>query len=329
MMRPSLVALFLAASAPAALAAAQYTTFDVSGASGTAADGVNAKGTVVGTYWDRAYTYHGFIRAANGTITTFDAPEGATVMDARTLNRRGTAIGWYYLGGIYHGFLRTADGKIKTIDPDGSNDASPNAIGDDGIIVGAYSTSSSSYTHGFIRTADGTIATFDAPDGVSTVPLGINGSDVVTGLYQDSSGNSHGFIRAADGTIIEFDAPDAVYGTYAEAIDAAGDVSGTYWASNRVGYGFVRAADGTFTSFQIASKLTFPFVMNRKGGMTGYREGSDGIQHGFLRQPGGKMKRFDVPDSFSTAPASMNDKGVIAGAWWDGSYMSHGFLRTP
>jgi hypothetical protein len=220
-------------------------------------------------------------------------------------------------------------GKIKTFDPRGSTGTSPNAIADDGSIVGAYAAPDTANFHGFFRAADGTIISFDVPNSSSTVPLSINSSDVVTGLYEDGSG-SHGFIRTPDGTITTFDEPDAQGDTHAEAIDGNGDVSGTYWTgAPLVGYGFVRAADGTFTSFQLGSELTFPFTSNKKGEMAGFWEGANDVQHGFLRQPSGKMERFDVPDSIQTTPSSINNKGIIVGAWWDTNYISHGFLRTP
>ncbi len=64
------------------------TTFDAPGAgtiqhggnygtAGTGSFSINPAGIIAGTYTDTNYVAHGFVRAANGTITTFDAPGAA------------------------------------------------------------------------------------------------------------------------------------------------------------------------------------------------------------------------------------------------------------
>ena len=68
--------------------------------------------------------YHGFVRAADGTITTFDIPGAGT--------------------GAFQGTF-----------PGGINPA--------GTIPGTY-TDSSGVNHGFVRARDGTVTTFDIPD---------------------------------------------------------------------------------------------------------------------------------------------------------------------
>ena len=55
------------------------TTFDVQGAGtgfnqGTLLFGINPAGAVTGGYIDASGVAHGFVRAKDGTITTFDAP---------------------------------------------------------------------------------------------------------------------------------------------------------------------------------------------------------------------------------------------------------------
>jgi hypothetical protein len=53
--------------------------------------------------------YHGFVRAASGTITGFDAP-GATGSGtfAWSINKAGAIAGYYVdKNSVSHGFLRT------------------------------------------------------------------------------------------------------------------------------------------------------------------------------------------------------------------------------
>jgi hypothetical protein len=57
-------------------------TYDVAGAGtvafqGTLSQGINPEGTIAGNYLDASYVSHGFVRASDGTIITFDAPAQA------------------------------------------------------------------------------------------------------------------------------------------------------------------------------------------------------------------------------------------------------------
>src|SRR2546425_1114023 len=52
------------------------TTFDVPGARDTIPRGINPRGAIVGEYKD-VIGGHGFVRAPNGTVTTFDVPAAA------------------------------------------------------------------------------------------------------------------------------------------------------------------------------------------------------------------------------------------------------------
>ena len=56
--------------------------------------------------------YHGYVRAANGTITTFDAPGAGTGAGQGTadggINTAGDIAGYYLDAGyVIHGLLRT------------------------------------------------------------------------------------------------------------------------------------------------------------------------------------------------------------------------------
>ena len=60
--------------------AATFTTFDAPGAGtgpgqGTFAASINPAGAITGYYLDVNGVFHGFLRAPNGSVTTFDAPE--------------------------------------------------------------------------------------------------------------------------------------------------------------------------------------------------------------------------------------------------------------
>ncbi len=133
---------------------------------GTIAVGIDTAGDIVGIYADTNSINHGFVRAANATITTFDVT-GA-----------GTA-------GLFPG----------------TNPTGMNAGGD---VAGFYADSSG-VNHAFVRSfATGAItAPLDAPGAGTTamfngtVPFSINSSDDLTGTYVDASVVFHGFVLAA------------------------------------------------------------------------------------------------------------------------------------
>ena len=118
--------------------------------------------------------FHGYVRAPDGTFTTFDAPGAGT--------------------GLFQG-------------------TNPFSINPAGAIAG-YTVDASNVTHGFLRARDGTITTYDVPGAGTgffqgTFGLNINPAGVIAGDYVDESNAHHGFLRARDGTITTFDAPEA------------------------------------------------------------------------------------------------------------------------
>jgi hypothetical protein len=159
-----------------------FTTFDVSGAGtgpgqGTfvaSVEGLTPAGALAGYYTDQSGVNHGYVRAPDGTITTFD------VSGAGTGPTQGTFVG---------------------------------GINPEGTVMSTYVDPSSAY-HGYVRAPDGTITTFDilgagTGPGQGTVPEAINAPGTITGNYFDANGVSHGFIRANHGAITVFDVPGA------------------------------------------------------------------------------------------------------------------------
>jgi hypothetical protein len=68
-------------------------------------------GSVEGTYTDTNNVNHGFVRFADGKITTFDVPHAGTGSGQGTYpfsNNAEDAITGYYIdnNGTYHGFVR-------------------------------------------------------------------------------------------------------------------------------------------------------------------------------------------------------------------------------
>jgi hypothetical protein len=122
------------------------------------AESINPAGAITGYYTDATNAYHGFLRARDETITTFDAPGAGTASFQGTvpqgINPAGAITG-YYTDASYahHGFLRSADGTFTTFDPPGSISTyaeSINPAGARGAMTGYYQDASFFGVHGFL-----------------------------------------------------------------------------------------------------------------------------------------------------------------------------------
>jgi len=147
----------LAALAIPAAASHKFVSFDVPGAVLTYATAINASGGVAGTYLGPDSLYHGFIRDANGTITTFDVSNGTLSMSVVGINSSGQIAGYYYDDGTFT-FIREVDGTITLVAVPyaGASDTSITGINDSGEVCGWYSIGSPFVVdHGFVRNSSG------------------------------------------------------------------------------------------------------------------------------------------------------------------------------
>lgn len=120
---------------------------------------INPAGTVSGTFADVNGNAGYFLRAKDGTVTTFDPSElGPATPLGGAINQEGALIGLFFGGSFPNinlvSFLRAPDGNITLI-------ADPNA------------------GTGFFQ---------------GTVASAINGAGEITGNYSDSNGVGHGFL---------------------------------------------------------------------------------------------------------------------------------------
>jgi uncharacterized membrane protein len=167
----------------------------------TYARAINVFGAITGNYQDLNYYYsvwHGFLREANGQITTFDAP-GSVSTEPTAIDQKGHIAGNYTAADGGHGFLRKPNGQIETFDPFESVKTIVVAMNQKGQITGYYATTDGVY-HGFLREKNGEIEAFDAPCGANCgiFPEDINDLGEIVGYYQDANSVLHGFIRSND-----------------------------------------------------------------------------------------------------------------------------------
>ena len=306
-------------------------TFDPPGSVLTEALAINNAGTIAGVYLDASNRAHGFVRAADGTITTFDVPgegtlNGQGVNSAYSINPKGEITGFYTDDAyVYHGYLRARDGSFTTFDAPGAGTGEGQGtlaldINPAGVIAGQYSDSSSVY-HGFVRARDGTITTFDAP-GAGTSPGqgtllstvdGLNPEGTISrgyvneGSLFDNTQVFHSLVRDRDGNITEFDVTGAGtgpgQGTDVAGINPSGTVEGSYIDGSGVVHGFVRSPNGAITKSDVAGagtgsgQGTFPFPanINPSAVIAGGYVDTGGAAHGFVRTRNGAITKFDVP----------------------------------
>lgn len=255
-------------------ASGTVTEFDVTGAPtnighrGSAPLSINTTGEITGMYVDGNAVRHGFVRATDGTFTTFDTPGAGSNPTlgtiAMSVNAGGTVTGFY-------------------ID-------------------------SNQLSHAFVRAANGTItAPIDAPNASTigkskkgfnfsgTIAEAIDTAGDVVGVYADTNSINHGFVRSAAGTITEFDVTGAgttglFPGTLPTSISSSGDVAGFYGDTNGVNHGFWRAAGGAITAPLDAPNAatsgmfngTVPFSINSTDNLTGVYIDASGVFHAFL-----------------------------------------------
>ena len=189
------------------------TAFDAPGAGtgpsqgtfATFADGINPEGAIAGGYADASNVFHGFVRASDGTFTTFDPP-GSVFTNNSGINPVGTVTSWYTVAsGLSHGYVRAPDGTFTIFDAPGAGTGSgqgtfPENINTEGAITGQY-VDASGVNHGFLRAKSGAITTFDVSgagtgSGQGTIPISNNPANAISGFYFDASGVAHGFLRS-------------------------------------------------------------------------------------------------------------------------------------
>ncbi|MGH9432393.1 MAG: hypothetical protein ACRD3T_12710 [Terriglobia bacterium] len=370
-----LIVWFLGLSLPAyAQRQGTFVTFDVPGAStaidqGTFPMSINPVGEITGFYIDTNSVAHGFVRAADGTITTVDPP-GSVYTLAHAINPAGAITGdWYDANSVDHGFVRASDGTFTTFDVPGAYFfATAGSINPAGDVTGTYFDTNFA-GHGFLRTVDGTITTIDAPDAETgsfngTQAFAIDPQGTVAGCYADAQFVGHGFVFTRDGTLTTFDLPNSgvagywggcyfdggyffIGGIPLVGINPSGAIAGTYFqpiSGNPFGgnyRGYLRAKGGSFTTFDAVPSPSSPcctwtngIAINPAGVIAGYYNDFHSVNHGFVRAKDGTVTTLDAPGANTTFGQgtwafSINPAGQVTGQYDDANYVFHGFLWIP
>jgi hypothetical protein len=315
-------------AAARAEAGAVYTTFDPPGSVNTYATCMSDNGMIAGNYYDSSNVSHGFVRAIDGTIASFD-PAGSvdtTAGYARCINKDGWVAGSYEdANQVWHGYLRAPDGQITVFDPEGSTRTYVSGINSGRTTVGYYKNAGGRQL-AFFRTADGTITSFHLRQ--DTWASGINRKGDILGSACTNMPPyefCRGFVRKPDQTYRNLG--DVNPEDMNDAGDVTGDVPGYCWTVCTVP-SFVRAPGGKLTEFSPGrSRRSSGNCINQKGLIAGtYWRARQ--WHGYTRSIDGAIRYFDPPDSTSTSVTGCAARDTVAGNYLDSNGVSHGFLRS-
>jgi probable HAF family extracellular repeat protein len=263
-----MLAIFLIASAPLALAQGTYTQIDVPGAVATNANGIDVAGHVTGIYVDSDNRAHGFLLNA-GVYATIDYP-AASFTYLFNINNRGQVVGWADSGTGFVYSIPTHE--FTEIAYPGAPDTFPTAINDAGVIGGAYALNGDRL--GFALTGS-TYRHIGVNGSLYSWVMGVSGSSEFVGPMNDTnfifSQGKYQVLNFKDLTsaVVTGIRPDdkAIVGYYYPAI------------------GFLYQ-EGTVTTLQFPeSSGTYPSSINDSGKVVGFFFDAEGNQHGFTWTP--------------------------------------------
>jgi probable HAF family extracellular repeat protein len=303
-----------------------FTSIDVPGATGTLATGINARGHIVGIYYDAAGNSHGFLFKRDDFFTV-DVPgslvgvSGTLQTEANGINSAGDIVGDYYAPPgapgapactagtppfspqCRRGFLYRK-GQFSDVLVPGKAGSIPNAISPDGTIYGCdHDDDYFASMVGFGRIGLDAYITLDAGGGELKNP-----KEAVLASMNNGA--------TPDGSII--------IGLYVDPPNSSGQYRG-YIVRN-----------GKFRPYDIpGSTATQIWGINSDADFVGLYDDTNGNEHGFLQIWGGAAAvTIDVPsgppfNATLTDAFAINSQGVIVGLYIDTAGTYHGYVATP
>ena len=218
------------------------------------------------------------------------------------------------------GYATTYD--YVTFTGPGGTDAYPQAINNNGLVVGYYLDASGNQ-HGFLRAPDGAITTIDVPGAAVTAPASISSTGWIAGSYNTVCCQpQRGFRLAPDGkTFVTFQVDGAF--TLAVSVNASGQVTGSTTA--RGGLGFVTSDGQTFTTFQDPSGSTYPTWINDRGDVVGYAY-DDYQTQAFRRITDGTFGEFGL--GLGSQAVAINNSYQVVGSYGVPGVGLRAYLRS-
>jgi len=319
--------------------AAKIIEFDVPGASDTEPRDINNSGDMTGGYSYSSGAGGSFIRARNGQYVYLGNVFSQHINAADQTTGFLFASGTQGFIGAADGSWTAFDAPGAN---GGGFGMQPLAIDDKGNIIGIFGGPADRLVaSGFLRDSNGNFTTFDAPgagrtENEGTFPRAFGAKGRIFGYFQDTHFVYHGFMRTPEkGDFTNIDLPEAGTGAFQGTLiycrSSNGTIGGTYFDSSNVQHGFIRlSGGGTITIDFAGGKSPIVLAVNRQNQATGYYlDINTGDVHSFLRDSSGQVIKVDVTYAQSTEAQDMNEHGVIVGYYLDHFLASHGFIRRP
>lgn len=128
-----------------------FSAINIGGATSTVATGINIHGDVSGFYTNSKNDTLGFLRTANGHVTSFSVGGSSNTMPLGINNSDEIVGSWAASSTVTHGFV-WRNGKATTVnDPNGVDSTVINGLNNKGDLVGFY-TDSANNVDGFLAT---------------------------------------------------------------------------------------------------------------------------------------------------------------------------------
>ena len=342
MIRLQILGIAIAALAVApASADPSYVKFTVDGAVSTDASGIDGGGNVGGYYataTGKCRAGCGFVRAPDGTISTFVVKGCTSGMEIRGMNALGDMIGFCRDKATAFSFIRASDGTITRVKRMKDSTATLNAISSTGITGGDFLS-----PYGFqpfLRMPDGSKRVLEGVKHRVGSVEGISPSGILTGeIATVPSSPAQAFIDVPGEKIQTVSIPDFSW-AMGRAINDAGDVAGMCGNTNQPPQGFVRNADGSTQTFDLGVTVQGNVWVSALATVDTDRQvaghaSNDSNEHGFgfIRHDSGAIETFDISGnkapSAGTYVTGVSDTGVAVGSYIDQHYRHHAFIRMP
>jgi hypothetical protein len=270
----------------------KFIPINYPGATATRAMGINAQGTIVGSYDDSVAT-HGFL-LRDDEFTPFDIP-GTTFTQPKCINAREEIVGYYLDAGFnLHGFFFYKR-RFKSIDIPFSIETRAEGINDVGVISGEY-VDQDGNEHGYLL-QEGEFETFDVPNSFSTDIWMVANDGWFAGDFSSAT-TVLAYLRNRRGDYITLAYPGAAANS-ARSINDRHEVVGR-WDDNSVPpaqmpcttqcHAFLWS-NGEFQSIEVPDALyTVALGINNGGRIVGRYVDSSNNEHGFVTTRGATGK---------------------------------------
>jgi hypothetical protein len=280
----------------------------------TGAAAINNAGAVTGLC--DTSTARGYVRAANGTVTTFDLANRPGTHPT-SINDCGVIAGYFSTDVAQSkacGFIRDTAGKITKFTPAGVTATYPYSINDSGIISGTCRCAGGS----FKRSAQSHIKLLNEPNYVMFAAA-VRPHGIIVGELEDSNADYLGFERTRKGTVVTISGTSGV-----NAINASGVITVEVGVPNAGPLGFVQEPGGSVVQLSgPGSTYTAPATINAAGTVAGTFLDSSQYSHGSTRDSEGDITVYDAPmlgEPYTYIMGIFNS-GVMCGTSDEGAFV--------